>query len=257
MSEIMSNYNPNEYPPFAVTADIAVFTLRDGALNVLLVERGGEPYLGCWALPGGFLGADESADEAAERELEEETGLVAEVSTRQQKIPGSVHLEQLGTFSSPKRDPRMRVVSVAYVALAADLGTPIAGDDAAYARWWAVEDILSGEIELAFDHFDILTLALERVRSKLEYSTLATQFVGEEFTLGELYRVYRAVWGENAVPTLQNFRRKVLSVNGFVEQVDGYSEGGAGPKARLYTSGDGWAIQPAMLREVTIGSEFE
>lgn len=256
----MENYNPKEYPPFAVTVDLGIFTIRDGQLQVLLVERGGPPFEGSWALPGGFVNPSESAEEAAVRELAEETGINFNVLNNirariifdkdQVKVDDKkkVHLEQLKTYSSPDRDPRMRVVSVAFVALAAELPDPVAGDDARNARWWPVEDLLAEvpEIELAFDHSEIVKDALERVRSKLEYTTLATQFVKEPFTLSDLWRVYKIVWGEE--PHLQNFRRKVLSIDGFVEQVDGFSEGNTGPKAKLYKAGNTKEIQPAMMR---------
>lgn len=252
-------YNARDYPPFAVTVDLAIFTIREGALNVLLVERGGEPFKGCWALPGGFVEPGESADEAAVRELAEETGLDIETLNTSRGGDSSmnnyIHLEQLKTYSAPDRDPRMRVVSVAHVALAADLPTPVAGDDAANARWWPVEDILrkDPEVVLAFDHYEILSDALERVRSKLEYTTLALQFVREPFTLSDLRRVYRIVWDEE--PALQNFRRKILSVEGFVVAAGEYTTSGVGPRARLYNRGTATEIQPAMMRRGVLDDE--
>jgi 8-oxo-dGTP diphosphatase len=232
----------SEHPPFAVTVDIAVFTIRDGALAVLLVERGEDPYAGSWALPGGFVGPDEDAETAAWRELREETGV--------KRFPG--HLEQLRTYSAPDRDPRMRVVSIAHVALAPDLADPTAGTDAADARWWVVDDVLDPEdgegLALAFDHRQILVDARERVRSKLEYTTLAAQFVAEPFTLPELRRVYAAVWG--TPPDLGNFRRKVLGTDGFVVPTDahGSATGSGGRRALLYKRGSATAISPPMVR---------
>jgi 8-oxo-dGTP diphosphatase len=117
----MQGYDKHAYEPFAVTVDLAVFTIREGTLHVLLVERGQEPYAGRWALPGGFVLPDESAESAARRELAEETGL-ADVT--------GLHLEQVRTYSEPDRDPRMRVVSVAYAALVADPPEPRGGGDA-------------------------------------------------------------------------------------------------------------------------------
>ena len=229
----------SEHPPFAVTVDLAVFTIRDGALAVLLVERGAEPYVGSWALPGGFVEPDEDAETAAWRELLEETGV--------ERFEG--HLEQLRTYSAPDRDPRMRVVSVAHVAFAPDLPEPEAGSDAAGARWWAVDDVLGTGPDapgLAFDHHEILVDALERVRAKLEYTTLALDFVAEPFTLPELRRVYAAVWG--VAPDLGNFRRKVLGTDGFVVPTDGHGAQSGGRPALLYRRGSARVIQPPMLR---------
>jgi 8-oxo-dGTP diphosphatase len=237
------------YPPFAVTVDLAVFTIREGQFSVLLVERGAEPYAGSWALPGGFVGPDEDAETAAWRELHEETGV-----ERFGSYGG--HLEQLRTYSAPDRDPRMRVVSVAHVAFAPDLPEPAAGSDASGARWWAVDDLLDpqpadaqGEVpHLAFDHGEILRDAVERIRAKLEYTTLALEFVAEPFTLPELRRVYAAVWG--SAPDLGNFRRKVLGTDDFVVPTDthGTPSVAGGRRALLYRRGAAAVISPPMLR---------
>lgn len=232
-----AGYDASAYPPFAVTVDLAVFTIREGALSVLLVRRGSDPYADHWALPGGFIDADEDAPTAAKRELDEETSLRGL----------AVHLEQLKTYSAPDRDPRMRVVSIAYVVLAPNLAEPQAGSDAADARWWTVEDLLDEEgPQLAFDHAEILRDALERIRSKLEYTTLAAQFVAEPFTLAELRAVYAAVWG--VAPDLGNFRRKVLSTDGFVVPTDQRGASSGGPRPLLFLRGPATALQPAMLR---------
>lgn len=242
--DFLGTYLPADFPPFALTADLAVFTIRAGLLCVLLVQRGDHPYRGYWALPGGFVRADESADEAAYRELAEETGTTF-----------TGHLEQLRSYSDPGRDPRMRVVSVAYVALAPDLPDPHAGGDAAAARWWPVEDLNTGHAaspdapDLAFDHAQILADALERIRSKLEYTTLAASFVEEPFTLADLRRVYSAVWGR--APDLGNFRRKVLSTDGFVTGAErsGTAAGPAGGRRPLmYRRGRATLMHPPMLR---------
>ncbi|HPF80442.1 NUDIX hydrolase [Nostocoides australiense] len=241
----------SDHPPFAVTVDLAVFTIHEGTLAVLLVRRGEDPFAGHWALPGGFVEIDEDAATAAWRELAEETGL--------ERFSG--HLEQLATYSRPDRDPRMRVVSVAHVAFAPGLArhVPTAGSDAAAARWWPVEDLgLDGadetSVELAFDHAEILRDALERVRSKIEYTTLAAQFVEEPFTLADLRRVYAAVWG--AAPDLGNFRRKVLSTPGFVVATEDRDsgDGRSGRPALLYQRGPATALQPAMLRPDDTGA---
>ncbi|MCG8970873.1 MULTISPECIES: NUDIX hydrolase [Streptomyces] len=231
----MLGYDKHAFEPFAVTVDLAVLTLRAGALHVLLVERGQEPYAGHWALPGGFLLPEESAERAARRELAEETGL-ADVT--------GLHLEQLRTYSEPGRDPRMRVVSVAFTALLPDPPEPHAGTDAAEARW-VPYDKAQG---LAFDHDRILADARERVGAKLEYSCLATAFCPAEFTLGELQQVYETVWG--TALDRPNFRRKVLATPGFVEPVPGAARltGGRGKPAALYRAGPATALHPPLLR---------
>ncbi len=231
--EFLDSYDPRAYAPVAVTVDVVALTIRDGRLHVLLVERGVPPFEGRRALPGGFV-REETLDDAARRELSEETGL----SPR-------VHLEQLATYGDPGRDPRMRVVSVAYLAFGPNLPDPVAGGDAAAARWMPVEKARP----LAFDHDRILAAGLERARGKLEYTPLATAFVGEEFTISELRGVYAAVWGEDL--HAGNFHRKVLSVPGFVEGTGATSERGSqrgGPRARLYRAGDAQLLHPALLR---------
>ncbi|MFC7818994.1 NUDIX domain-containing protein [Streptomyces sp. NPDC057367] len=242
----MHGYDKHAYEPFAVTVDLAVLTLRAGALHVLLVERGQEPYAGRWALPGGFLLPEESAEEAARRELAEETGL-ADVT--------GPHLEQLRTYSDPGRDPRMRVVSVAFAALLPDpppdsgdphLASlePHGGGDAAEARWTPYDTAR----DLAFDHDRILADARDRVGAKLEYTCLATAFCPAEFTLGELQQVYETVWG--TALDRPNFRRKVLATPGFVEAVPGAARltGGRGKPAALYRAGPATTLHPPLLR---------
>ncbi|MFG2131055.1 NUDIX domain-containing protein [Streptomyces sp. NPDC048751] len=231
----MQGYDKYAHEPFAVTVDLAVFTLREGALHVLLVERGQEPYAGHWALPGGFVQPDESAETAARRELAEETGL--------SDVRG-LHLEQLRTYSEPDRDPRMRVVSVAFAALLPHPPEPHGGSDASDARWVPYDS--AGP--LAFDHDTILADAHERVGAKLEYTCLATAFCPPEFTLGELQEVYETVWGTGL--DRPNFRRKVLSTPGFVEAVPGAARltGGRGKPAALYRAGTATALHPPLLR---------
>ncbi|MFN8098004.1 MAG: NUDIX domain-containing protein [Dermatophilaceae bacterium] len=244
MSDTDLAYDARAYPPVAVTVDLCVFTIRSGALQVLLVERGEDPYAGMWALPGGFIEPGEDAARAAERELAEETG-----------VSSGFHIEQLASYSAPERDPRMRVISIAHVAFAPDLPEPVAGSDAATARWWAIADLPIEENDapaldrLAFDHAAILGDALERVRAKLEYTTLATSFVTAPFTLGELHRVYAAVWG--TPPHRGTFIRKVLSTPGFVELADAPSSRATGvgrPPTAFYASGPATHLHPALLR---------
>ncbi|MBT2529508.1 NUDIX hydrolase [Streptomyces sp. ISL-99] len=232
-----TKYDPHAFEPFAVTVDLAVFTVRESRLHVLLIRRGQEPYAGAWALPGGFILPRECAEDAARRELAEETGLSQESAT-------ALHLEQLRTYSDPDRDPRMRVVSVAYTALVPGLPEPRGGGDAAHAQWMPV----GGLPELAFDHARIITDARERIRAKLEYTCLATAFCPPEFTLGELQQVYETVWGVEL--DRPNFRRKVLASPGFVEPVQGAPRrtGGRGKPAALYRSGTAAALHPPLLR---------
>jgi 8-oxo-dGTP diphosphatase len=192
----------SDYPVFYVTVDIAIFTVADDALQVLLVRRGSDPYAGRLALPGGFVHADEDLLDAARRELVEETGV------------RDVALDQLATYGAPGRDPRGRVVSVAHVAVLPEAVAPKAGSDAADAGWQRVDPLLRGRNRLAFDHRQILRDAVERIRSKLEYTTLATAFVGPEFTLTELRRVYEIVWG--AEFDAGNFQRKMRTTEDFV-----------------------------------------
>ncbi|MDN3242485.1 NUDIX hydrolase [Glycomyces tritici] len=219
------------HPVFAVTVDLVVLTVREGALNALLVQRGLEPHLGRWALPGGFVHADEDLTAAARRELGEETGLDG---------PGG-HLEQLGTYGAPDRDPRGRVVTVAYLALLPDLPTPTAGTDAAEAAWLPV-----GRHGLAFDHDRILADGVERARSKLEYTPLATAFCPPEFTIAALRQVYEAVWGEPIDP--RNFHRKATTTPGFVEPTGSTTAGEPGRPARLYRRGEATLLNPPILR---------
>ena len=231
------DYDPSRFPPFAVTVDIAMLSVQD-SLDVLLVERGADPFEGRLALPGGFVLPDESVDDAALRELAEETGL------SRGQLPG-VHLEQLQTFGAVDRDPRMRVVSVAYLGLSPVRPAPTAGTDAADARWVPITDTRCRE--LAFDHTDILDVAVERTRAKLEYTTLATSFLDESFTLGELHRVYEMVWGEQI--DLANFRRKVLATEGFVLPTgDRRVSPAGGAPAAIYRTGGRTDLTPPMLR---------
>ncbi|MFJ2958011.1 NUDIX domain-containing protein [Streptomyces sp. NPDC087270] len=275
--DFLADYDPRAFDPIAVTVDVVVLTLRQGRLHVLAIERGGPPFAGAWALPGGFVRAGkESLDAAAARELAEETGLDATTL-------GRVHLEQLGSYGHPDRDPRMHVVSIAYLAFAPGLPDAQAGGDAAGADWLPVAAVAPagqpetaarrpfeqgrltgthgggtgrrpvpsapGEAVLAFDHALILADALERARGKIEYTPLATAFLAETFTISELRAVYETVWG--APLHAGNFHRKVLSVPGFVEstgQTDTRPGSRGGPRARLYRAGDAKLLHPALLR---------
>ena len=224
------------YPPVAVTVDLVVLTVRSDQLQALTVRRGEAPYAGQWALPGGFLQPDEDLPDAAARELHEETGLSSD----------RFHLEQLGSYGAPHRDPRMRTVTVAYIALAADLPVPTAGTDAADARWQPVSELLEGDEELAFDHAAILADGVERARSKLEYTPLAAAFCPPEFTVSELRHVYEVVWGTVLDP--RNFHRKVTRTEGFLEPTGDTTTREGGRPARLYRVGSIATLHPPLLR---------
>ena len=242
-----AGYDARDWPPFAVTVDLVVLTVRDGALSALVIRRGEEPYAGCLALPGGFVRPAESLDRAAARELAEETGLA--------QLP--VHLEQLATYGAVDRDPRMRVISVAYLALAPDLPAPRAGGDAVTAAWTPVATVLptlfpgsahpaASASSLAFDHAKILADGVERARAKLEYSPLAAAFCPTEFTVGELRRVYEAVWGVPLDP--RNFHRKVTGTPGFLIPIGDTTARQGGRPAQLFRLGDVTLLNPPMLR---------
>lgn len=231
----VATYQPSDHPPVAVTVDLVVLTIRDGELCALVIRRGEPPFAGHWALPGGFVRPDENLDHAAARELSEETGLAQ----------GSVHLEQLASYGEPGRDPRMRVVTVAYLAIAPDLPRPVAGSDAADARWTPVAEL--DDTGLAFDHGPILRNGLERARAKLEYTPLATAFCATEFTIAELRRVYETVWGVALDP--RNFHRKVTGAVGFVIATGSTTTRDGGRPAQLYRRGTAALLHPPMLRE--------
>jgi 8-oxo-dGTP diphosphatase len=218
-----------------LTVDLAILTVRECRLQVLLVERGNEPYRGRLALPGGFLRKDEDIGDAAHRELSEETGLDGT----------SLHLEQLRTYGAPDRDPRGRIVTVAYLAIAPNLPVPVAGSDARSARWEPV-DAVSAPGRLAFDHNEILDDAVERAREQLEYTTLATAFCGESFSIGELRQVYEVVWGMPLDP--RNFNRKVTRTESFVIPTGEKRVPETGRPANLYRRGTATRLVPPMLR---------
>jgi 8-oxo-dGTP diphosphatase len=209
-------YTPANAERPAVTVDVVIFSLRDSDLKVLLIRRAAPPFKGKWAIPGGYVHPDEALDEAAQRELEEETGLP------------DVYLEQLYTFGAPKRDPRGRVITVAYFALVSDDVTVRAGDDAAEAAWHSVFDLP----DVAFDHDEILSYALQRLRYKLEYTAVGFELLPNEFTLTELQTAYEIVLGEKL--DKRNFRRRILEA-GILAETSKYREGeGQGRPAQLY-----------------------
>ena len=224
-------------PSVLLTVDLVILTLRGTSLQLLLVERGVEPYAGSLALPGGFLrDAKEPIQDAACRELSEETGL----------DPSSLLLEQFGVYGDSDRDPRGRVVSVAFLAIAPRLPDPVAGTDAADARWTPVGEVLAASLPLAFDHQRIVADGVERARSKLEYSAIATAFCGPTFTISELQHVYEAVWDVRLDP--RNFYRKIQGTRDFVVPTGPGKRAGAGRPARLFRAGPGKVLYPPMVR---------
>lgn len=211
------NYDPDQYERPSVTVDVVIFSLIEEELQVLLVKRGNWPFEGMWAIPGGFVRMDESLEEAAARELAEETGV------------HDVYTEQLYTFGDPDRDPRTRVITVAYFALvpADAIAQPQAGTDAAATGWFSMEHLP----ELAFDHREILDYALERLRYKLEYTMVGFELLPDVFTLSELQHAYELILGEEL--DKRNFRRKIQGAN-ILEYTGRKKREGEGRPARLY-----------------------
>jgi 8-oxo-dGTP diphosphatase len=204
------------YPRGALTVDCVVFGLDDAELKVMLIQRGQAPFEGKWALPGGFVRVDETLEEAARRELEEETGL------------SKLFLEQLYTFGAVERDPRERVVSVAYYALVKMSDHTVrAASDARDAAWFAVDDLPS----LAFDHADIVQMALERLRAKLRYQPVGFELLPKKFTLSALQHLYEVVLERKL--DKRNFRKRVLAMDLLIE-TDEVEQDVAHRAARLY-----------------------
>lgn len=188
-----------KYPHAALTTDCVVFGYDGRDLHILLVERGIEPYKGSWALPGGFMNIDETVEECAKRELAEETNVK------------DIYLEQFHVFSSVKRDPRERVITVAFIALVRKSDYRVmAGDDAARASWF-------NEMELpplAFDHREIISLARRRLKEKLHTDPIAFHLLDEKFTMSELQRLAEVI--NDTSYDRRNFARKMMST-GFIE----------------------------------------
>ena len=258
-------YEPRDYPPFAVTVDVVLMTVVDGELRLLLIQRGIEPFKDSWALPGGFVLPEEDLDHAASRELLKETGIHHD----------QAHMEQLGAYGRPGRDPRMRVVTVAYWAVAPQLREapkpsaslyqnpmqfapynfvtevitpkasldrdplePRAGTDAAHAEMVRMAEIQSGRLTLAFDHRRIANDAVNTLRARLETTTLAHRFCPPEFTIRQLQAVYEAVW--NTELDAGNFYRDMTHRKGFLIPVEGRTPSGerGGRPARLWKAGE-------------------
>ncbi|MEV4350620.1 NUDIX domain-containing protein [Actinoplanes sp. NPDC049596] len=219
-----------EHTYLRLAVDLAILTVREDALQALVITRANEPFRGRPALPGGFLRGDEDLPEAAARELREETGL-------------GLHLEQLKTYGAPDRDPRGRVVSVAFLAIMPDLPLPVAGSDASSAFWAPVDKVRG---TLSFDHDTILADAVERARSRLEFTNLATTFCGPSFTMGDLRHVYEVVWGHKLDP--RNFSRKITNTPGFVEPTGERRVPEVGRPAALYRAGAERTLNPPIMR---------
>ncbi len=230
-------YDPSRFPAFAVTVDVVILTMTDSLLHVLLVRRGVGPFKGMWAIPGGFKRPTETLDEAAERELAQETG-----------VDSASLLTQFGAYGDPGRDPRMNVVTVAYLAVLRDVGAIVAGTDAAEAALVPVSEALNGKLELAFDHAKIVLDAVERVRVDLELTGIATAFVGPTFTIAELRAVFEAVWGVHL--DAANFRRSVVTEDGWVIPTGRRARPGApgGKPAELYRAGRMWKYASPIRR---------
>jgi 8-oxo-dGTP diphosphatase len=226
---VPADYDPSQFPAFAVTVDVVILTMSEGLLHALLVCRGEAPFEGKWAIPGGFKRPTETLDEAAKRELVEETG-----------VDAASLLTQFGAYGDPERDPRMNVVTIAYLAVLRDVGAIVAGTDAAAAALIPVSDVLNGKIGLAFDHLQIVRDAVDRVRVDLELTGIATAFVGPTFTLAELRAVYEGVWGTQL--DAANFRRSVVAEDGWVIPTGRRARSGStgGKPAELYRAGRMW-----------------
>ena len=224
------------FAPFAVTVDVILMTILRGELRIFLLQRGTRPHLGEWALPGGLVMASEPLEAAALRMVHRETGFAAR----------PVHMEQLRTYGDPARDPRTRVVTVAYWAVAPLLSPGyfdrgmVETSTAIYAEFVPVPEIESGRLRLAFDHVRIVSDALGQVRSRLETTTLARWFCPPEFTISQLREVYEAVWGTQL--DAANFQRKVLQSEGFVAPLEKWrrSTGRGGRPARLWVAEGGY-----------------
>jgi 8-oxo-dGTP diphosphatase len=185
-----------DYPKPSVTVDIIIFTVKNDDLKVLLIKRAVDPFNGMWAIPGGFVKLDESLEDAAKRELNEETGVK------------DVYLEQLYSFGEVKRDPRGRVITIAYFALAnSDSIQLSASSDVSKAEWFSVKKLP----ELAFDHGKIMDYAVQRLRWKFEYTTAAFSLLPKKFTLTQLQEIYEIVFGKNF--DKRNFRKKILDLD--------------------------------------------
>lgn len=271
--EFLDSYNPDNFDKPSISTDILVFTIENNELKLLLTKRESHPFIGKWALPGGFVKINENAEDAAKRRLKEETGLT------------NVYLEQLYTNSDVCRDPRMRVISTSYIALTDRKQLhPVAGDDTAEVAWFSVNKTIknidsegtiysdlilenselgvsikgkifdipevngiitsykskalqTGDDILAFDHIDIVNMAIDRIRNKIEYTPIAFNLVNEFFTLPELQKVYEIILGKKLYKA--NFRNKIMPM---IIDIDSYLETSRRP-AKLYKYNPLWNVK--------------
>lgn len=198
----MKKYDKDMYEKPSVAVDLLVFTIEENKLKLLMVERSEEPFKGYYALPGVFVRMNETLDEAARRGLEEEAGL------------SEIYMEQLYTWGDIQRDPRMRIISVSYIALVAKSKVnPVVGQRVLDVGLYTVDEIQKGSMKLAFDHDKIISYGLERIRNKIEYQPIAFELVGEQFTLPELQKIYEIILGKPLYKA--NFRKRIME---FVEE---------------------------------------
>lgn len=232
-------YDPGEFPPFAVTVDLVVFCLIDDELNVLLVKRRHDPFAGRWALPGGFKFSDETLDRAAARELREET-----------RVQGAA-LTQFHAYGDPGRDPRMNVVTVAYLAVLAAPVEVHGGSDAETAAWHPVDAVVDKHRFLAFDHARILGDAVERIRSDAQSSAVVLGLLAPTFTLSSLRAAFEAVWGCRLDPA--NFRRKLTTDPGWVQPTGRWTAPGTvgGRPAEQFRAGRSWRTGSPVRRPIS------
>ena len=214
--DLPENYDPNQFDRPSVTVDVVIFSLVQDELQVLLIKRLAAPFANMWAIPGSFIKMDESLEKAAVRTLADETGVEY------------VYTEQLYTFGTPGRDPRTRVITVAYFALVPhDAIHPQAGRDAHETGWFSISELPT----LAFDHAEIVDYAYKRLRYKLEYTSVGFQLLPDVFTLTELQKAYEIILEEQL--DKRNFRRKILSAE-ILEETGEKKKEGEGRPAMLY-----------------------
>lgn len=216
--EYLSNYNKNDFERPSVAVDLLVFTIEEEKLKIVMIERGEHPFKNTLSLPGVFVGIDESLDAAVERGIAEETGL------------HDIYFEQLYTWGDVNRDPRMRIFSVSYLSLTNSEKIKLsAGERTATAALYDVDELLASDTPIAFDHRKIMEYGRERIKNKVEYSRIAFELVGEEFTLPELQRVYEILLGKPLYKA--NFRRKIMPM---IEETEHMTSGDAHRPSRYY-----------------------